>query len=265
MSADQPSEPAGFVPVNPYELARREKAEAQIKRFYAEASVDERTDGFVVLLDGRPLRTPARRDLAVPSLSVAQDIADEWNRQGPVVRPGSMPTTRLVNTALDGVADTMEAVLAEVARFAGSDLLCYRAEAPAELAALQVAAWDPALAWARETLGAAFTCTKGVIFVAQPEPALRAVHDAVVAVVGNGRGAPFRLAALHVVTTLTGSVLLALAVARAVVPAEQAWSKAHVDEDFQIARWGQDEEAAQRREARWADMRAAARVLAALR
>lgn len=265
MSADQPSDPAGFAPVNPYELARREKAEGQIKRFYEGARVEERTGGFAVLLDGRPVRTPARRDLVVPRGSVAQDIADEWDRQGPIVQPGTMPMTRLLNTALDGVADTMPAVAAEVARFAGSDLLCYRAEAPAELVGLQAAAWDPVLAWARDDLGAVFTCAKGVMFVAQPEPALRAVHDALTAVVGTDREAPFRLAALHVVTTLTGSALLALAVAYEVVSADLAWSKAHVDEDFQIARWGQDQEAAERRSARWSDMQAARRLLAALR
>ena len=265
MSVDQPSGPAGFVPVNPYELARREKAEAQIKRFYAEARAEACPDGFTVLLDGRPMRTPARRGFVLPGESLARDVADEWNRQGPVVEPGAMPMTRLANTALDGVADTMDAVRAEVARFAGSDLLCYRAGAPADLVDRQAAAWDPMLAWAREALDASLVRATGIMFVAQPDPALRAVDAALAVAVGTGRGAPFRLAALHVATTLTGSVVLALGIAHEAVTVEQAWAKAHVDEDFQISQWGEDEEAAARRAARWADMQAAGRVLAALR
>jgi chaperone required for assembly of F1-ATPase len=171
-----------------------------------------------------------------------------------------MPLTRLLNSAIDGVAQTMDETRADIARYAGSDLLCYRADAPEALAERQRLAFDPVLAWAAEALGARFNLAAGVIHVAQPPEALAAVRSALDAV-----DDPAALAALSVITTLTGSALLALAAHRCFLTPAEAWAAAHVDEDFQSERWGVDEEARARRAARWREMEAAAEVLAARR
>ncbi len=260
----RPGGPDAFTRVDPYELARREKAAAELKRFYRNATVAERSGRFVPLLDGRPIRTPGRNDVALPTPAAAGLVSDEWNRQGDVILPGTMPFTRTVNTAIDGVARTMNEVRAEVVKFAGTDLLCYRAAGPADLVDRQAQAWNPVLAWSRDTFGASFVTAEGIVFVAQAQDTLVAVDHAIVGGIGLGEAAPFRLAALHVMTTLTGSALLALAVLLDHLPAEEAWRRAHVDEDFQAERWGADEEAADRRGRRWADMDAAARLAIAV-
>lgn len=260
--ARRPGGPDTFERVDPYDLARREKAAAQLKRFYKGVAVAERSGRFLPMLDGRPLRTPGRNEVSLPSRDAARQVADEWERQGDVILPGGMPATRLVNTAIDGVARAMDPVRAEVVKFAGSDLLCYRADGPVDLVERQAREWDPVLAWARDDLGARFFLAQGVMFVDQPHGALEAVDRAVATGVGSGEAASFRLAALHVMTTLTGSALLGLAVLSTHLPADEAWRKAHVDEDFQIERWGADEEAAERRAHRWADMVAAATLAA---
>lgn len=242
---------------NPMEAARRGMRPALPKRFYKEAVAGEQDGQFVLLLDGKLARTPARHPLAVPSRALAEEIAAEWNALGDTIDPGQMPLTRLVNVAIDRVASEADAVVAETAKYAGSDLLCYRAQAPAELAAAQGAAWDPVLAWVREALGARFMLAEGVMFVAQPEDSVAAVREEV------GRyAAPFSLAALATATALTGSVLLALALARGRLSADEAWAAAHIDEDWNIEQWGEDAEAMRRRAARRAEFEAAARVLA---
>lgn len=249
---------APFVPVDPYALARSEARASQLKRFYEAVTVVPRDGGFALMLDGREARTPARSPLSLPSRAAAELVAAEWDGQGAIIEPGTMPATRLVNSVIDGVARSMEAVTEEVVRYAGTDLLCYRVDEPAELVALQAEAWDPVLAWVREAWQARLYLGQGVMHVAQPPHAMAAIGRAVAAGVGEGAGAPFRLGALHVMTTLTGSALLGLAVLHGASDAAEAWAKAHTDEDFQIARWGQDDEAAIRRERRWHDMRAAA-------
>lgn len=253
-----------FVPVDPYALARNEARASQLKRFYKEATILPRDGGFVLMLDGREARTPARAPLSLPTLAAAELLAAEWNRQGDIIEPSTMPATRLVNSVIDGVAHSMEAVTAEMVRYAGTDLLCYRAEEPADLVARQAEAWDPVLAWAREAWQARLSLGEGVMHVAQPPQAIEALGRAVAVGVGEGAGAPFRLGALHLMTTLTGSALLGLAVLHGHSATADAWAKAHVDEDFQIARWGEDAEAAVRRERRWHDMRAAGELAARL-
>lgn len=250
-----------FVPVDPYALARNEARASQLKRFYKDVAILPREGGFVLMLDGREARTPARAPLRLPALAAAELLAAEWTGQGEVIEPSTMPATRLVNSVIDGVAQSMEAVTAEIVRYAGTDLLCYRAEQPAELVARQAEAWDPVLAWAREAWQARLALGEGVMHVAQPPEAIEALGRAVAIGVGEGAGAPFRLGALHVMTTLTGSALLGLAVLHGHSAADEAWAKAHVDEDFQIARWGEDAEAAVRRDRRWHDMRAAAELV----
>jgi chaperone required for assembly of F1-ATPase len=228
------------------------------KRFYRGVTVDGAAPAFRVLLDGKPVLTPAKRELALPNRPLAEAVAAEWEAQGERIDPGTMPLTRLVNSAVDGVAGREAEVRADIAKYAAGDLLCYRAEAPAELVCRQAEAWDPVLAWARAALGANFAVGRGIVPVAQPEAAAEAVGRAL------ARLDVFGLAAHHVMTTLTGSVLLALAHAGGRLTGEEAWAAAHVDEDWQIGQWGEDAEAKARREKRWAEMQAASRLLALL-
>ena len=239
--------------LDPRAIMQRAMATPLPKRFYTAATVEARDGAHVVLLDGRPARTPQRNLLALPTAHAGLALAAEWNAQGETIDPAAMPLTRIVNSALDGVAGEMEAVRAEIVKYSGSDLVCYRADEPAVLAAMQAAAWDPVLAWARDALGARFTLGFGVIHVMQPEAARAAVAAEV-----SRFATPIPLAALNVMTTLTGSALLALGVARGRLAAQEAWAAAHVDEDFQASRWGADEEAALRRANRWREMDAAA-------
>jgi chaperone required for assembly of F1-ATPase len=211
-----------------------------------------------VLLDGRPMHTPAKAVFAVPSQALAEAIAAEWAAQRDRIDPASMPLTRIANSAIDGVRGREQEVRADIAQYAASDLVCYRAEGPAELARRQAEAWDVVVAWAGEALGARLRIGVGIMPVAQPEAALRRVGAAL-----DGLEA-FALTAVHIITTLTGSALLALAHARGRLTAEAAWAAAHVDEDWQISQWGEDTEAMARRQRRWAEMAAASRMLALL-
>lgn len=226
------------------------------KRFYTEVSVGNAPDGgYQILLDGRAVRTPRKLPLVVPTKALADAIAGEWAAQTERIDPASMPLSKLAITAIDGVTGTMREVAADVVRYAGSDLLCYRAEAPAGLAEMQATVWNPVLAWIEKETGERFLLAEGVMPVTQNRFALERVGDLV---------APFgamQLAALHVMTTLTGSAFLALAVAKERLSAEAAWAAAHVDEDWQIARWGIDVEAAERRARRQAEMLAASKFL----
>jgi chaperone required for assembly of F1-ATPase len=170
-----------------------------------------------------------------------------------------MPAYRLVNTAIDGVASDPQAVLEDILRFSSSDLLCYRADGPETLVSRQNEAWDPVIDWARATLGARFLLAEGVIHVEQPREAIAAIGIHL-----SQRAEPLRLAALHVMTSLTGSAMLALAVDFGKLDAETAWNAAHVDEDFQAEHWGQDTEALARRANRKLDMMAAANLIEVL-
>ena len=252
--------------IDPTELARRDLKKSLPKRFYKSAASEAFSENGVTLhaivLDGRRVRTPAQNALAVTSAALAQAMAQEWQAQGEHIEPGLMPVTRLVNSAIDGVAREMDSVLAEIVKYAGSDLLCYRAGDPDNLVAAQEAAWNPVLDWLRQECGARFMLAQGVMFVTQPPEAVAAFESALKASVGEGRGAVLRLAALNVMTTLTGSALLALAAARGFRDAPAAWRAAHVDEDHQMQVWGEDAEALARRERRWREMQAAALVLA---
>jgi chaperone required for assembly of F1-ATPase len=252
-----PAEASSPMAANPMKAAQNAMRPALPKRFYKAASVEERDGAFQLLLDGRPAKTPARNLIAVPARALAEALAAEWQGQGTAIDPAATPLTRIVNSAIDGVADAQGAVIADLAKYAGSDLVCYRAGEPEKLVAEQARAWDPVLAWAREALGARFVLSEGVMHVVQPEAAVAAVRARLEAI-----DSPFRLAALHVMTTLTGSVLTALAHAAGALDAAEAWAAAHVDERHQESRWGEDEEALARRAAREADFLAAARVYA---
>ncbi len=245
--------------IDPVAAARRGMRPALPKRFYKEAGVAEREDAYAVLLDGKAAKTPAKRPLALPARVLGEAAAAEWAAQGESIDFMTMPLTRLAHLAIDRVADEAEAVAAEVAKYAASDLLFYRAAEPAGLAAAQAAAWDPVIAWAGEALGARFALAEGVRYVAQPAAALAAIRIEV----GNF-APPFALAALASATMLTGSALLALALARRCLTQDEAWAAAHVDEDWNIGQWGEDAEAAARRTARLQEFAAAAQLIAAL-
>jgi chaperone required for assembly of F1-ATPase len=218
------------------------------KRFYAAATVADREKGnFGIELDGRSIKTPAGHPLAVPSRVLADAIADEWNAQGDEIVPASLPLTRLANSAIDGVAGREGEVVQDILKYAASDLLCYRAEAPAELVAEQARLWDPILAWVRTEYDAPFKVGRGLKHVDQPEASLDAIRRAISA------EDSFRLAALHVMTTLTGSALIALAHAKGFLDADAAWEAAHVDENWQVSQWGEDFEAAQRQKRRFSE------------
>ena len=227
------------------------------KRFYKEVSTDNVEEGHRILLDGRPVRTPGKKLLAVPTQPIATRLVAEWDGQGEEIDPAKMPVTRLVNTAVDGVAENFDAVFDEIVRFAGTDMLCYRADSPAGLVERQREGWDPILRWAADNRGARFILIEGVMHQEQPAPAIEAFSEAL-----SSFRDPLALACLHTVTTLTGSALLALALAEGVIDADRAWALAHVDEDWQIEQWGTDEEAFRRRELRRAEMDVAAAVLA---
>ena len=241
-------------PLDPTEAARRAMRPQLRRRFYGRAEVAEGEGGFGVLLDGRPVKTPARRVLAAPSRALAAALAAEWEAQRDVVDPAKMPLTRLANSILDGVADVPAAVAAEAEKYLASDLVCYRAAGPEGLVARQAGAWDPIIAWARAALGARVVLAQGMVFVAQPDAALTAAGAAL-------PRDPWRLGAFHAVTTLTGSALIALAVLNGRLTVEEAWQAAHVDEDWNMDFWGRDELALERRAARFAEMQAACLVL----
>jgi chaperone required for assembly of F1-ATPase len=243
--------------VDPMESARRSSRAVQRKRFYASAGVGETDGGFTVTLDGKPIKTPSGRTVSVPSRSLAETIAAEWNAQGENIEPLTMPLTRLANSVVQGVVDQAEAVRDDVAKYFGSDLLFYRAGHPEGLVAREASHWDPILFWAAETLGAHFILAEGVMHVRQPEPAIAAARAGLPA-------DPWAIAAIHMITTLTGSALLALALFHGAIDPDQAWAAAHVDEDWNAEKWGVDEEVAARRAAKLVDFRAAAGVLKAL-
>jgi len=255
-------------PLDPMESARRNLRPNLRTRFYKEATAGEhKTEGegyFAVLLDGKPVRSPARKLLAAPHRELAQAIAAEWQMQDKVVDPATMPLTRLANSIIDGVVPAPEPVAAEIAKYLGTDMLFYRAPEPAGLIALQTQHWDPVIAWARDAFGARFVLTEGVVHVEQPAESLAKTRAVIFANVGDTAGG-WRLGALHVATGLTGSALLALALNDGQLSPDDAWTAGHVDEDWNVGFWGRDEQALERRAFRRREFDAAALVLAALR
>ena len=250
-------EVAGKSPLDPEEMVRRATRTPRRKRFYAKAGAAEGKDGFAITLDDKPIRTPSGRQVVVPVREIADAIVAEWEAQQEFIEPLTMPLTRFANSVVEAVVDRVEAVTDDIAKYFQSDLLFYRAGHPDTLVAREAAHWDPLLFWAADTLGAHFILAEGIVHVRQPESAIAAARAALPA-------DPWSIAALHVITTLTGSALLALGLWRGVVDPDQAWAAAHVDEDWNIEKWGVDEEVAARRAARLVDFRAATRILKAL-
>lgn len=250
-------EVAGQSPLDPQEAVRRATRTPQRKRFYANAGVVEADGGFAVALDGKPIKTPSGRIVAVPARAIADAMAAEWNAQQETIDPLAMPMTRFANSVVDAVIDRAAIVRDDIAKYLRSDLLFYRAGYPEALVAREARHWDPVLFWARDQLGAHFILAEGVMHVSQPETAVAAAHEAL-------PHDPWPVAALHVVTTLTGSALLALVLHHGARSADEVWAAAHVDEDFNAQQWGEDAEVVARKAARKRDFDAAVAILRAL-
>ncbi|MBM3485788.1 MAG: ATPase [Alphaproteobacteria bacterium] len=226
------------------------------RRFWKVVSVVAAEGGFGVALDGRPIRTPARAALVLPTRAMAEAVRDEWEAQGQELDTASLPLTRLANTTIDRVPAERGAVVAEIAGYGRSDLLCYRAEEPDALVARQAGEWDPLLDWLADRYGARLAVTRGILPVEQPTGALNAVLAAIAAC------DDFILTGLHATTSATGSVVIALAVLEARLDAEAASALSLLDERFQAERWGDDAAAAARRARLRADIAAGARFMA---
>jgi chaperone required for assembly of F1-ATPase len=244
-------------------MARKDstlKSEAAplLRRFYKDVSVAGRAAPFSIRLDGKPLRTPLKASLALPTRALAEAVADEWQNQSEIIDPRSMPLTKLANTAVDRVETQRQRVIDDIVRFAGSDLVCYRAIEPEALRERQAGAWDPVVAWASRALDIHLLIAAGVIFRDQPADALAATRAHASA------KSSWELAAIHNLTTLTGSAFLALMVAADAVAGEEAWKAAHVDEDWQNEHWGIDSEAQARRNAHRREFDAALKFLSLL-
>ncbi len=228
-------------------------AQTQARRFYKTAQAAETAGGFIVELDGKTLKTPAGQTLLLPTLALAKAIAGEWDAQGEHLALDGLRLTRLANSVVDGVIGREADVRADIAQYGASDLTCYRAPAPFELAQRQAAAWDPVLAWATDTHGIALLVTEGVTFCEQPEGSLARLRSRL------DRLDAFALGSLSVMTSLLGSAVLALAHAEGRLNTASAWASAHVDEEWQSSQWGEDYEARRRRERRFEEFDAASR------
>lgn len=209
------------------------------KRFWKAVTTEPCDGGHTVRLDGRAVKTPLRNLLVMPTLSMAEAVAKEWEAQSGTVKPDTMPMTRYANSAIDKVAEQFDAVLAIVAAYGETDLLCYRALGPDTLVARQNTHWTPLLDWAANALQAPLIPTAGIVFQAQPADSLARLHAEVAA------ATPFQLAALHDLVAISGSLVLGLAIARHRLAPQDAWEISRIDESFQAEQWGQDEEAQQ--------------------
>ena len=226
-----------------------------MKRFYKDVSVGQEGGSHLVLLDGRTLKTSGKATLELPVHALAEAVGEEWRTQGETIDPPSMHLTRLSFGAIDGVKVDRAKVANHALSFGGTDLLSYRADAPQELAARQAAAWDPLLDWAAEHHGARLNVTSGVGHIEQPAEALAALERAVAA------QSDFALSAVHAATMITGSLVLALALADTRLTADQAFAAATIDETYQAEKWGMDSEAEQRLKRHALELSAAERFL----
>jgi chaperone required for assembly of F1-ATPase len=226
-----------------------------VKRFWKEAAVTPDGGGWGISLDGKPVRSPARKPLVVPTRALGEAIAAEWNEAGERVDPRAMPLTGLANAAIDHVAADPGQFARSLAQYGGSDLACYRAEGPRALVERQERSWDPLLGWARRRFDVDFSTTCGIIHVPQPDATTQRLAH-VVAVLE-----PFRLAGLSPLVTIGGSLVAALAVLEGAISPEQAWNSVTIDDRWQLEQWGADAEAEASLKARRRDFLAAARFL----
>jgi chaperone required for assembly of F1-ATPase len=224
-----------------------------LKRFWTDVAVEARDGGFAVLLDGRMVRTPGKAPFVAPTRAIAVSAAEEWQAQTGEVRPATMPVTRTVNSAIDTLSKHRAAVVADLAGYGGTDLVCYRAEVPVDLQRRQGAGWDPLISWTGARFGAQLRTGFGVVPVMQPSEALEALAAEV------ARQDNFQLAAFHDLVVLSGSLVIALAVVEGRCSPEEGWALSRIDEDWQVEQWGADEEAETAAQIKRADFLHAAR------
>ena len=236
---------------DPIAKARALNRQELPKKFYTAVSIGEKDGHFVIELDGRPVKTPAKRSLAVPARPLAEAIAAEWAAQETHIDPSTMPHTRMANSVIDGVADRRAEVIDDLVAYAGSDLLCYRAEGPDRLVERQTLAWDPVLDWAEEALGARFLVAEGVMHIEQDPEAIARIRAELEPL------GPFVLGGMHAITTLTGSVLIALALRLRQLDASAGWAAGALEDLWSLEIWGHDDEAAARLERRQREFQAA--------
>jgi chaperone required for assembly of F1-ATPase len=233
------------------ELSKRELP----KRFYKEAQHVAAEGGYAIHLDGRQVKTPGKATLLLPNEALGAAVAGEWSAQEKEINPATMPLTRLANTAQDAVTVRFGEVADDITNFAGNDALCYRADDPETLVETQRRLWDPVVDWAGELLGGQFVLIEGIMHKPQPENVMQAYRARI------ANDSALRLAALHTLTSLTGSAILALALREGYLEADAVWTAAHVEEDFNIERWGEDAEAAQIRAYKRTEFDAAVLIL----
>lgn len=246
-------------PKDAYVSARQGQKKALPKRFYAEVTVEAGEGGYLILLDGKRARTPGRHLLALPTRGAAELVAAEWAAQVTHIDPADMHVTRIANVGIDRVDAVRDEILDEIVKYAGTDLVCYRADSPDALIARETAQWSPVLEHARRHHDARFLIAEGIGFTMQPPAALDAVRAAYARI-----RQPIGLAAAHTLVTLSGSALIPLAVLDGAMDAEAAFGAASVEEDWNTHLWGEDEEAAFRRTRRWQEFSAAAGLLKAV-
>ena len=230
-----------------------------MKRFFDQADVAQRDEGFTVQLDGRAMLTPAKNPIALPSSALAKAIAAEWSAQIEEIDTTTMPLTRHAYTAIDGVRENFDQVVAEIARYAETDLTCYWAEAPQTLVAKQAAGWQPLLDWAEEAFGARLAVAAGIMPIQQPRESIAALRTAVAA------HDAFALTALHTVVSISSSLVIGLAVSAGRLDGPGAWHVSRIDHDFQASQWGEDPEAAAEAARARGDLEASTRFLSLVR
>ncbi|MEM1389033.1 MAG: ATP12 family protein [Pseudomonadota bacterium] len=232
--------------------------EWKARRFWTSAEVSPSHGGFGIALDNRAVQTPGKQPLVVPTRTMAETIAAEWDAQDDIIDPATMPFTRLANSALEKVAPQRSAVAEMLAEYGDSDLTCYRAGSPATLVARQEAAWDPLLDWAAERYGGRLITVTGVMHSPQPAQALAALATPVHAMDA------FELTGFHELVALSGSLIIGLAARAAYLPIDELWARSRIDESWQQEQWGTDEEAAQAAAKKAQDFFTASKFLSAL-
>jgi chaperone required for assembly of F1-ATPase len=252
-------EPPPYVPAASPRSSEDDVARQLPKRFYGKAAVARHEIGYAVELDGRGIKTPKRTALNVPTEALAAAIAAEWNALGELIDPEQLPLTKIANTAIDGVTGREGEIHDDIVRYIGNDLLFYRADIPQELVDRQAEAWNPVLDWFAETFQATFKSTVGIMPIEQNFVSVAKAASALT------NETAMSLAPLHVITTLTGSALLAIAHLRGRLTADQVWQATHIDEDWQIEQWGSDDEAEERRVKRRTELQSAVDFLVMLR
>lgn len=228
------------------------------KRFYKDVSLSFENQAYHILLDNKPVKTPLKTELAVPCEALALMIVQEWDAQDTFIDPCKMPFTKLANTALDRVMQHRDMVVDDIVKYADSDLLCYRADMPDALIKRQNTLWDPVLTWLKQDYDIIFRTSSGIIYAEQSAETIEKVRQIIAAY------DTFHLCPIHNITTLTGSVLLALSFIKGQMTAEEIWLAAHVDEDWQIENWGEDEDAMYVREQKWLELEATCQFFKAL-